>query len=343
MKQFALWSILLTIIVGCQGTQSSEKVETKTPIKISQVMLVPLARPVVTSGVVSSESQVKLSFKIAGILAHLNVQEGVNVRKGDILASLKLDEIKGQVEQARSGYEKADRDHKRIRNLYQEGATTLAQFQDAETGLAVAKSQLQIAEFNLEHAVIKAPADGYILKQYAEENELVGSGQPVYLFGMTPKEWVIHVGIIDRQVAEIKIGDSADVVFDAIPGKTYSAIVREIAGAPEPGIGTYDVQLSLGEKTNTIRNGFIADVTIYPSQKSQYWLVPVESVVDADGPDGFVFSVTSDSLAKKLPVTLEFIHGKQIAVSTGLDKVDQVVTDGASYLKDGTPVQIIAD
>jgi len=342
MKQSNVLCVLSLsiILLSCQGTQSSEKVETRTPVKVSQVKTVSLSRPVITSGLVSSQSQAKLSFKIGGILDHLDIPEGANVTEGEILASLKLNEIEGQVQQARSGYEKALRDRERIRNLYQDDAINLAQLQDAETGLSVAKSQLQIAEFNREHAVIRAPSDGYVLKHYAEEHEYVGAAQSILLFGNSPKEWVIDVGVTDRQVAEIQIGDSASIAFDALPGKEYFATVQEIAGAPTQGGGTYKVELSLGEKTNAIRNGFVADVTLYPSLEKQYWLVPVESVVDADGSDGFVYGITQDSLAQKLPVTLEFIHGAQIAISTGLGNTDRIVTDGASYLKDGTPVLI---
>jgi len=81
------------------------------------------------SGVLSSKRISKLSFKTGGIINQILVKEGVSVKKGQLLASLDMTEILAQVQQARLGFEKADRDLKRVKNLYADTVITLVSCQ----------------------------------------------------------------------------------------------------------------------------------------------------------------------------------------------------------------------
>ncbi len=326
----------LILFIQCQKSENGPFAEKAIPVTFADVTKRDVAPAIRTSGRLSSSEQMKLSFKIGGIIDVLHFNEGISVRKGDVLAALKQDEIDAQVRLARSGFEKAQRDYHRAENLHADSVATLEQLQDARTGMDVTESQLHIAEFNLEHARITAPADGRILLRLAEENELIAPGHHVYVFGGGGQDWLVRVGVTDSDVVRLHLGDSASVFLDAYKDLRFPARVTEIGGAPDPLNGTFGVELILHSNANKLVDGFFARVQIYPSQTESCFVVPFEALVEADGDHAFVFSPGPDNRAVKVSVRIHHLLDGEVAIATGLENVDRVVTQGAAYLKEGT-------
>jgi RND family efflux transporter MFP subunit len=335
------WILIFSLLVftACGKKQGNGLSRQAVSIRTSPVAVQFLSEPVRTSGFLSSETEAKLSFKTGGIIQRLYVREGERVRQGQVLAGLKLDEIRAYADQARNGYEKAQRDFERAQNLYRDSVATLEQVQDAQTGLNVAKSTLDIAEFNLGQSLVVAPSDGRVLKKLADENELIGPGYPVFLFGTDGGRWAVKASATDRDAVRLAPGDSASVSFDAFPGEVFPSKVKTVSGAPDPMSGLFEAVLSLKIKKKNLASGLMADVDLFPSDKREMRVVPFEALTDVDGLHGFVFTVTNDSLAKKMPVTVGFLSNGTAAVERGLEKTDRVVTDGTAYLEDGMRVR----
>jgi len=324
------------------GEQTPETI--KTPVMLTEVESLKMARPIHTYGRLATKEEIKLSFKINGIIQRILVDEGQTVRKGQFLARLDLAEIEAQVKQARSAFEKADRDLKRVENLYQEKAATLEQYQNVQTAYQVAQSQLNAAEFNLRHAKIHAPANGRILKRLMEENELVGAGMPVFFFASTEEDWIVRVGISDSDLVRVKLGDPATVRLDAYPALDFQAVVSEIVESADPLTGTYELELKVDPGDKRFVSGFVAEVDIFPSSKNPYFIIPIDALVEADGNRGYVYTVDSSSMtARRLPVKIGFLFEDKVAVESGLESVSSVVSQGAPYLSDGAAVKFIED
>ena len=241
----------------------------------------------------------KLSFKTGGIVEKIFVREGDKVRKGDLLASLNLLEINAGVEQARTGYDKSLRDYIRAENLLKEGATTLEKKQNAETAMKIAKNTLEIAQFNLQHSRIEAPDNGIVMKKFVKENELVSSGYPVFLFGCSGKYWKLEAGLSDKDIIKINHGDPAEVIFDAYPGVIFSALVDQIGEISNPYTGTYKTELTLKDAGYRLASGFVGSADIFPSVKKSFTMVPVGSIVEADGLHGYIYIITAEMKARK--------------------------------------------
>ena len=114
-------------------------------------------------------------------------------------------------------HKKANRDFIRAENLYKDSVATLELYQDAKTALDIAKSNLEVARFNLKYSKIEAPSNGRILKILLEENEMTSPGYPVVLFGSTRENWVVRTNVSDKDMISIQIGDSAKITLDPYP------------------------------------------------------------------------------------------------------------------------------
>jgi len=338
--------IVVLAAAGCAGAARGDGDRAGAP-DATVVETVPVIRedisfPIHTAGMVELKERVKLAFKVGGIVSRILVDEGDAVAAGQLLARLDLSEIEARVHKARSAYEKAQRDLERVRSLYQDRVVPLEQLQDAETARDIARSDLEVVEFNLEHSVIRAPARGKILGRFAEAGELVASGTPVLLFATTEKNWILRFGVIDRDMVRLQRGDPADVRFDVYPGRVLSAAVSEIAETADPRTGTFEVELSLEpEPGYPLVSGFIAKVDIHPRSTRRLALVPLQSLVEGEGREAFVFTVDPQtSAARRIPVTIHRIVDDRAAVGGGLDDVDAVIATGAAYLRDGEPVRV---
>jgi RND family efflux transporter MFP subunit len=332
---------LILLFLSCSKSDKIESGDKKIPVKTAAVELQEISIPIHTSGILASPAEIKLSFKIGGIIEKVAVNEGQTIKKGQILAALKQSEIKARVNQARSAYAKAKRDFERVQLLYQDSVATLEQKQDAETGLTVAQSNMEIAEFNLRYSRIAAPSDGKIQKRLAEENELVEQGTPIFIFGTSNKSWILRVGIIDRDIVKLSLGDSAQIYFDTYSETTFRATVSEIAESASPFSGTYEVELTLAEKQQRLISGFVGKADIFPSKKEKYYLIPIEALVEADGSNGFIYAYQSvDQTVSRVPIKIAEIFSDKVAISSDLKDIKEIVTDGAAYLTEGTKVQI---
>ena len=340
----SLGSIISLFFIGCRSEKIAEQSIKNISVKVAPVEFQEMAQTLHTYGRLTTKKEMKLSFKIPGIIARIFVDEGQKVKKDQILARLNPAEIDSQVKQARSALAKADRDKERVENLYEEKAATLEQFQNATTAFQIAQSQLQAAEFNLKHAEIYAPDKGRILKRVMEENEMVGAGTPVFFFASTADDWIIRAGISDTDLFQVQLNDPALVFFDAYPEEAFAASVSEIGEAADPFTGTYEIELKIESQEKRLVSGLIAKVDISPSRKQNYAVIPVDALVGAEGKKGFVFTVDSETkTAKRIPVSIGFLFEDKVAVTHGLDKIEKVITLGSQYLSDGAEVEIISN
>ena len=160
MKYYVLSAVFIATMFIIYCSKRSEEQENKavvTPVKTELSKRELIRRPVSTSGILAPVSQIKLSFKTGGIIEKIYVDEGSQVRKGQLLAQLDMREIEAQFNQAKSAYEKAQRDFKRAEKLYEDSVATKEQFQNAQTGLDMAKAGYEVAAFNYKYSSINAP------------------------------------------------------------------------------------------------------------------------------------------------------------------------------------------
>jgi len=238
----------LLILTGCSSTAEEVNPNNNIPVKIATVTQEYISIPFERSGLLYAQNEAKLAFKIGGYVKNIFVDEGQYVKKGALLASLDLSEITAQVTQAQSAYEKSLRDLTRVDKLFADSVATLEQKQDATTGLKVAEATLEIARFNQRHAQIFAPSEGVILKRFVERNELIAGGMPIFYFAPEGQNWIIRIGVSDRELLQLQLGDTAHVYFDSYPDVIFHAEVSELARGADVMTGTFEVELTL-EKT----------------------------------------------------------------------------------------------
>src|SRR4029079_11327613 len=124
------------------------------------------------------KSEADLSFKVGGIVAAVLVDEGAIVKRGQVLARLEPTGVHAANRQARAAAVKAERDLERVKRLYATGAVAVAEQENAETGVQLARAGAAAAAFNAKRAALVAPDDGRVDKRMIEPGEVAAPGRP---------------------------------------------------------------------------------------------------------------------------------------------------------------------
>jgi len=302
------------------------------------------SHPIKNIGRISHKNEMRLSFKTSGLIEQINVEEGDEVKPGQVLATLDLEEINAQQQRAASNYEKAAADLDRFSKLYEEALVSLQIKQNAQSANDSAAAELQIVNFNKKLSVIRAPMSGRVLKRFVESNELIQSGQPVFLLAASKQGSVVRVGLIDQDIVKVGVGDPVKISLDAYPGRTFSGSVSEVALSTDSNAGTFEVEILIDDQGFALRSGLIARVEITPASGDLQYFIPIESVFKAENGLARVF-VLDEETRKVNEVSVEIVEflSDEVVVRGSLKASDRVIKLGAPYLTDGSVVSVVDD
>ncbi len=342
--RYLILLIASAVLLQACGTHATEKnalvSDESIPVKLLPIVSDTSAYVINASGLLSTEDEAKLSFKIGGIIESVLVKEGDKVKKGQLLATLKSTEIAAQVQQSNLALEKAQRDYQRAANLYKDSVATLEQLQNAKTGVDLAKQNLQQVSFNEQYSKIYAPADGFIVKKLANTGELAASGTPVLYMNASSRasKWILKAGLSDQEWAAVQTGNKAIVTTDAFPGKKFTAIVSKKALAADAASGSFIVELQVNFEEEQPGIGLFGSAAITPSGSSIGFSIPYEALLEANGKSGFVFVSDDRKTVKKIAVTIASINNNAVYIADGLQGHAFVVTSGSPYLADNSTI-----
>jgi membrane fusion protein, multidrug efflux system len=349
MKKYTLLPFFVSLLLFSNCGTKTEKpaeiiqIEEAIPIKTVNIAQKTLSLPIHASGFLTSNSEQRLGFKIGGVIKKMYVKEGDNVKAGQLLATLDLTEINGQVALANQGLQKATRDLERVEGLYKDSAATLELLQNATTGRDVAKENVGIASFNQKFAEIRAKESGKVIKKLMNEGEIVGAGMPLYvIFGNNAKDWVVKISVSDRDWAALNVGMPAQIKLDAYPETKFIGKISELSPAADPASGLYPVEINIAAQGKRFSPGLFAAVDIVPQKSKQILTIPIDAIVEGEGKQAFVYVLNDDGVSvRKMPISIDFINGNQVVLNGNLQGVSEIVTAGSPYLTERSKVKKI--
>lgn len=292
------------------------------------------SRDIHSFGIVSTENEQRFSFKTSGIINRLSIKEGERFYKGQVLAELEMTEVNAQISNARENYGKAERDYRRMENLHRDSVASAEQLQNAKTLLTIAGEALQVAQYNNEYSVIKAPSGGVVTKRFFNTGEIVNVGTTVIAASIDGDAgMIVKVGLPVDEWKNIAEGDRATIRCEAYPDLPFSGSVYTIAQSADLVTGLYPVEIKLNAGDELVTVGMFAEVTIHPLKEMEYFTVPVSCLTDADNRNVSVY-IPDNHLVRKIAVDVSFIEHGTAYISKGLEGVQQVIHEGAGFLNE---------
>ena len=348
MKKIQLLSLAAAILVlfSCKEENKTHNPLAEAdviPVKISSVSALGLPKKINATGLVSTENEAKYSFKIGGVIDHIFVGEGQFFRKGQLLATLNSTEISAGLMQSNLSVEKAQREYQRAVNLYKDSVYTLEQLQNTKTALDIAHKTKDAVAFNAHYSKIYAASDGFVSQKVASEGEVIGPGMPVLAINETHQNnnYLLKVGVTDREWAIINLGQTATVTLDGYADKKIEAFVFRKSQAADQSLGSFQIELKLKLADIKPAVGMFGKAEISANQDENVNVIPYGSLVEADGDKAFVFTPDGANKVRKIPVTISRFDNQQVYLKDGLVGVKEIVISNSAYLNEKSTIKII--
>jgi multidrug efflux system membrane fusion protein len=348
---------------------------TKVAIPLTPVRVAPVEQYTGEEGSRYSASivpfaQVDLAFKSGGYVATItqrkgsdgrlrDLQPGDFVKKGTVLAVVRQDEYRdqlthaqAQLDRAQASYEQAKLSFDRAQILFASASITKpdydsakANYDAAAASISDAKSGISQAQIALRDCRLETPIDGWIVKRNVEVGSLVGPS--VVGFSIVDTRLVKAVfGVPDTAIARVHLGTPRVITTDAVSGEFHGK-VTSISPAADPKSRVYSVELTIPNGQDLLKAGMIASLSLGGTKLRQpVASVPLSAIVRASdsGSSFAVFVVHPEgdkTIARLRNVELEQPHGNRMGILSGVSPGDNVISTGATLVRDGEPVQVI--
>ena len=307
------------------------------------------------SGVVNSMISTKLSFQIDGNITSLLVNEGDFLKKGQVIATLDTEPYEiiyeeniAQKGQSVTNYRNDIKYYARLAKLYQEGAISERQLDDARAQAEISANALKLAnrridyeQLKLNYATLKAPMDGYIGKIDVENHENIKAGSPILTF-ISDKENEVKINVPENYINLIKKNQKVTIKIDSIE-KPFDGYVSDIGANSIENYGTFPVTIKIKNPISLIKSGMSAYVTMKLKKcPKDAIIIPFNAILDENGKKYvYIIKPENPQESKTIKTQIEISEPAEngIKVTKGLKMDDIVVIAGINKIKDGMSVK----
>jgi membrane fusion protein (multidrug efflux system) len=381
MRRIIYWiaAVVLVLITFWFGymRKSAEITEKKkiVPVEIETVSTGPIEETIELTGWIKANQVVDVASKVAGRVESLHVlseagdlvavEEGVSVKKGQQLAVIDHDVYLAQVAAAGASVKAsevelkdAEREKKRIVALFEGGSATEQSRDKAITAaelamarLALAKSNLELAQINLRESTITSPIDGIITTKHIDQGNLIRTGDRIVTVADMGTVKII-VAVAEKYGAAVTVGTPVKIRVDTFPERVFGNKVYSIYPALDAHTNTMQVEIRLKNDELLMKPGMFARVTLITKRKDDVVVITRDVVLGGKIDKPYVYVVDSSETEADNPVKVEPVARKRFVeigikqadryeITEGLKAGQTLVVNGMNYLADGMSVEIV--
>jgi RND family efflux transporter MFP subunit len=343
-------------LAGCESKDTSEVSSTQL-VRVVEIRDGRLRHLLSFHGVLLPVTRARLAFQSPGVVNTRPAQLGQEVRKGELLATLKNPELgpaqrsaAARLQESLARRDQAKRDLARLQSLSRTGAVGEEQVEQKAAELASLQASVSRAEADLastrqrlEDAALIAPFDGVISIVSVEPGEFVSAGQEVMAIGGMDKVEA-RILLPASLVGGLEIGDPLAVRVPQLGGNEHTGVVTELASIGEAATGLFPVtvEISVSPVNSMVRAGMQAEVLL-DNADVRGLIVPLRAVVDPVGGAPKIFVIDGERVREVAVEILATANGEVAFESLGppVDGGNLVVVAGHHSLTDGQPVRFM--
>ncbi|MFT4022914.1 MAG: efflux RND transporter periplasmic adaptor subunit [Flavihumibacter sp.] len=293
---------------------------------------------VIANGNFEPWQQLAFSAEKSGRVVKVLVDEGDYVRKGQVLATIRVDQLNVDLQSARNSYASAKADYDRYENAFKTGGVTKQQLDQARLALDNAVSKLEASQINLSDAAIRSSIDGIVNARKIEPGSVVAPGTELFQI-VNVSRLKLKVNVNEDQVAQLSVGRPVTVKASVFPDKTFSGKVSFIGVQASEALN-FPVEIVVtANPGNVLRAGMYGTAVFDFAKQQPVTMVPRTAFIGSVNSNQ-VFVVTNGT-AHLQKLTAGRIVGDKVEVLEGLKEGDIVITSGQINLAEGNAVTII--
>ncbi len=208
------------------------------------------------------------SFKSAGNVIELSLEEGQTFKKGDVLAKVDTDDLSSELNQLIAEKAFVNKEIERLKKLKKVNAVSQSDVDRQKSRSSQLRAQIIRTREFLDAALIVAPFDGVVISRYIDAGEFVNAGQAVISIAPVADNLVVEVAVQDQLLMHLAVGQKIMLENRSSDAKLLGE-VKTVPQMPEANTGLFVVKIMITDTENT-RVGSLYNVTLTQSMNMVY-------------------------------------------------------------------------
>lgn len=330
----------MMVLSSCKKSEQANTEQKVQPVNVTIQEIKPatMVDGIQVSGTVKAFEDVLMSPEEGGIVKEWNKKKGDRVKKGDLIVTLKDEVIKASYEAADAQYKMAQLNVEKQQSVFEQQGISELQYKSLMYGRDAAKANADLMKARWERTQLRSPINGIVDNTVPNEGEMAPPGVPIarVVNTITIK---IQAEIPELYSGTIKVGTSAAVAFDAVPGETLNGKVTFVGSTVSSANRTMLIEILLPNPHGKIKPEMVAKVNLIREKKNNAILVS-ENLVQLVDRNRYIVYIDKNGIAEERRVTIGGRQGNQIEVTGGLNIGERLIVSGYQKLINGSPVVI---
>jgi RND family efflux transporter MFP subunit len=371
LLSWVLWLIPLSLLTGVAtvGYRQYDQIRSRPEVSVGlvQSMTAGEAEKLLTAkGYLKSRYQSMIGTKIAGRVEKMCVEEGMKVKKGDVLAIIEHNDLKAmlasreaqtartaaELEESRADLWEKEREDRRVSRLYTQKSVTAEDSEKAISGrkkaiarVAALEAAVKFMKANVEEIratiatmTLYAPFDGTVVEKQSEEGDIItptamtsSAARTAAVTIANLEKMDVETDISENLLSRVALGQPAEVSVSAVPSKRYHGRLRQVIPMGDRTRGTVKVKVEIIDP----------DEKLFPELAATVHFLPSKSANNPDANRSFVFVPKSAVFQENghdhvwVVDSKEVIRKRPVEVATTTDdlaRVESGLTSGESVV-----------
>lgn len=335
--------VIIAIVTGYKYYAQKQEEAKKPVVNTAQVQYMSMKSIVSATGTIKPVESVEVSSKITARVKQVLVKENDTVTQGQTVALLDGKDYETQKEQAEFTLKNAKIIYDRTNYLYNIGAKSKEDLDNAQYNYDTAQSKLEEAESNLSETVIVSPMDGVVIGEPVTDGTMAvqGNSNPTVIMRIADlSRKQIFAKVDETDIGSVRVGQKATFTVDAYNGKTFTATVSKISqtdmdnswnisnsssssSSSSAAVIYYSVTLDVDDPEGLLMPSMTARVEIETANKDSALAVPL-SALKTDKNGTYVIVIKDDGSTENRYVETGIYGDEFVEIINGLSENEKV-------------------
>ena len=307
-------------------------VETMTPVRGDVYAMYTGTAPI------EAYAEADVIAKVAGEVRELLVEEGDEVKKGQVLARLDGERLRLELNESQARLRKLQRDYERNIDLKAKALISDGDFEKIKYEMEALEAAFNLASLELDYTQIRAPIDGVVAERFVKLGNTISEGNALFkVTSLDPLVAYLHVP--EREYRHIDPGLPVGIEIDALADQTIVATVSRVSPIVDPQTGTFKITVEIVDKKRRIKPGMFGRIGVIYDVHEDALQIPRSSIIEDQG-TASVFVIDGDRAIRRT-VNTGYSNRGMVEITSGLQDGEQVITVGQTSLKQDSRVTVI--
>jgi membrane fusion protein, multidrug efflux system len=297
-------------------------------------------------GTMEAVHGVTVSADLPGQVERIDFESGKSVQVGDVLVELDTRQERAQLASLEAQRDLARVSYDRAQQLVDDGVISRVEYDQATSQRKATEANVAEIKATIERKTIRAPFSGILGIRQVNLGQYLSAGQAIVsLQALSPI--YVNFGVPQQTLSQMIVGHAVHVAKEDLPNAAFSGRVTAVDSVVNEATRNIQIQATLSNPEGKLRPGMFVQVEVPLGAARSVIALPASAINYAPyGDSVFVITDLKDPSGKTYRgvqqqfVKVEGSHGDQVAIVSGVNPGDEVVTSGVFKLRNGAAVQV---